>query len=168
MRTTEQLFSEKVRVDAETGCWIWTASLGRGGYGRFWDGEKKVYAHRFSWELHRGPIPDGMQLDHYLMNAPEARDRCSRACCNPDHLEIVTHGENLRRSAVHAENGRRNGRRNGIAGRKHDLPEGVTPSRKRFRARIRSSAAKRMVDLGTFDTPIEAHKRYLIAKRTMR
>lgn len=105
MRTTEQRFSEKVRVDEETGCWIWVGAKGN-GYGRFWDGYRTLYAHRWAWETHRGLIPEGMELDHFLMNDPATRDRCSRACVNPDHLEVVSHGENARRSPFHAENGR--------------------------------------------------------------
>jgi hypothetical protein len=46
-------------------------------------------AHRVSYEWAKGPIPDGMELDHLCRNP---------ACVNPDHLEAVTHGANLHRS----------------------------------------------------------------------
>jgi len=78
------------------GCWIWTGTLDRTGYGRLNvgrhdDGRRlSQAAHRFVWEQTRGPIEPGLVLDH----------RCrTRACVNPDHLEPVEHLENLRRGA---------------------------------------------------------------------
>jgi hypothetical protein len=58
-------------------------------YGKFWDGTRKVLAHRFAYELAKGQIPAGLQADH----------RCRRRnCVNPDHLEAVTGQINSRRS----------------------------------------------------------------------
>ena len=51
-------------------------------------GKKRTYAHRFSYETLVGPIPEGKILDHLCR---------VRMCVNPDHLDVVTHGENLRR-----------------------------------------------------------------------
>jgi hypothetical protein len=76
-------FQRKYDINAITGCWLWVSAL-TNGYGTFRDGP----AHRFSFELHRGPIPDGMQIDH-LCRHPR--------CVRPDHLEIVTPQENTRR-----------------------------------------------------------------------
>ena len=62
------------RVDPETGCWNWTGTKMRGGYG----GQGGRHAHRVAWELLVGPVSEGHDL-HHLCG--------SRACVNPDHLE---------------------------------------------------------------------------------
>ena len=74
-------------------CWLWTAKTTRGygkiGHGSRIDGtEGHLSAHRVSYEIHRGPIPDGLEIDHLCR---------VRKCVNPDHLEPVTHIENIRR-----------------------------------------------------------------------
>ena len=81
-------FFDKISVDPETGCWNWTAGRIWNGYGQFWLAGKKHYAHRVAYELLRGEIPEGLQIDHLCRN---------RACANPDHLEPVTCKENLLR-----------------------------------------------------------------------
>lgn len=80
-------FLEKVAV-AESGCWLWQAEVGSNGYGRFWFREDRMPAHRFAHEHYKGPTPEGWVIDH-LCRVP--------TCVNPDHLEAVTHGENVRR-----------------------------------------------------------------------
>lgn len=78
------------RVDRrDNGCWLWTGSAPRPGYGRFWVDGGKVYAHRFAYELLVGPIPEGTEIDH-LCRTP--------LCVNPDHLEAVPHRVNILRS----------------------------------------------------------------------
>jgi hypothetical protein len=76
-------------------CWIWTAGKSSGGYGKFKLGES-CYAHALTFESVRGPVPAEHELDHLCR---------VRACCNPDHLEAVTHVENVRRGDWHLVSG---------------------------------------------------------------
>lgn len=73
------------------GCWLWTRRLDRDGYGQLAgpDG-KQIAAHRLSYIRAKGPILDGLEIDHLCR---------VRRCINPDHLEAVTHAENMRRAA---------------------------------------------------------------------
>lgn len=83
-------------VKVETGCWLWTASKIHGGYGQFRGlHSQMIGAHRFAYMAHRGSIPKGLQLDHLCRVT---------GCVNPDHLEPVTCGENIRRGETGANN----------------------------------------------------------------
>lgn len=69
-------------------CWEWTRYKARNGYGKIWFKGKTWYVHRLFYTICRGPIADGLELDHLCRN---------RWCCNPDHLEAVTRRENALR-----------------------------------------------------------------------
>ncbi len=91
--SARDLFWKHVDKSAgDDGCWLWTSRKHRGGYGEFTvqRSGKQFYwrAHRVSYELEVGPIPDGLLIDHLCR---------VRSCVNPRHLDPVTHQENMRR-----------------------------------------------------------------------
>ena len=79
-------FNSKVEPVPWSGCWIWTGGLFSTGYGQFnrangRSGGQPLQAHRVSYELHIGPIPDGLVIDHMCRQ---------KMCVNPAHLRAVT------------------------------------------------------------------------------
>lgn len=80
-------FWKKVDRRGPDECWPWLAGQCI-GYGRFVDRGVTVWAHRFSYELCVGPIPEGLVIDHLC---------CNTRCVNPAHLEPVTSRENTLR-----------------------------------------------------------------------
>lgn len=83
-------FWDKVMPEPNSGCWLWTGStLPPWHYGRLSYRGRYDLAHRIAYHELVGPIPDGLELDHRCKNP---------TCCNPAHLEAVTHLENVRRS----------------------------------------------------------------------
>lgn len=90
-------FWEKVQPCPMSGCWLWTGAAQSFGYGSIAvDGTRRT-AHSLAYKTLIGSVPDGLELDH--------KCRVS-ACCNPLHLEPVTHRENMLRgntpSAINA------------------------------------------------------------------
>jgi len=73
-------------INHETGCWDWVRSTIGGGYGVITWKRQHIHAHRLSYELINGPIPDGLHVLHSCDNPK---------CCNPEHLRVGTVKENM-------------------------------------------------------------------------
>lgn len=115
MKTADEFWS---RVEKTDSCWNWAGghSLGYGCLS--WNG-KRDWAHRISYILTFGSIPEGRELDHLCRN---------RSCVNPGHLEAVTHREN----ALRGESPLAHKKRQTVCVRGHSLDESNvyrTPSR---------------------------------------
>lgn len=89
-----RLRSHQMRPEGDDGCWVFTGSRNVKGYGRIGIRRpghgRSILAHRLAYELAKGPIPEGLEVDHLCRN---------RACVNPDHLEAVPHITNVRRGS---------------------------------------------------------------------
>lgn len=83
----EERFWRYVDVRSAGECWTWNGHRDKDGYGTLRVGRTQMRAHRFSYELHNGPIPDGELVRHACDNPP---------CCNPSHLGLGDHVDNMR------------------------------------------------------------------------
>lgn len=90
-------FWDKVAKRGPTECWEWHGARLTNGYGFLFAGptyernERFVKAHRISWEIHNGDVPDGLCVLHHCDNPP---------CVNPSHLYVGTRADNAHDRAV--------------------------------------------------------------------
>jgi hypothetical protein len=84
-RPLSERFWEKVSVQME-GCWEWLGAHDRYGMIKFGSGDNNWLAHRVSWIIHNGPIPEGVCVLHKCDNT---------LCCRPDHLFLGTQLDNI-------------------------------------------------------------------------
>src|SRR5947199_10429500 len=80
--------ADALPINLEAPCWLSERYLDRDGYSHVRVQGRMFYAHRHIWEILRGPIPQGLEIDHLCR---------VRNCVNPQHLEVVTHRINLLR-----------------------------------------------------------------------
>ncbi|WP_433730849.1 HNH endonuclease signature motif containing protein [Actinoplanes sp. CA-051413] len=141
------------QVDADGPCWEWTGRTKPSGYGVFrinpMGGDR--LAHRTSYEMLVGPIPDGLELDHLCR---------VRRCVNPDHLEPVTHQENVRRSAAPAALNAR--KRRCLKG--HEFDRVITLGSGK-RVRKCSQCVREIRDYPTRSTPLTAEDKAAICAK---
>ena len=92
------------RIKKTKGCWVWTGKRDKNGYGRLWVKDGNIRAHRFSWTLHFGPVPEGLCVLHDCDNP---------SCVRPSHLFTGTNVENTKDRSTKGRNacGDRNGAR---------------------------------------------------------
>lgn len=140
-KSLEERFWEK--VDQSGNCWNWKAGLTSEGYGQiFIEGPHSGKAHRVSYEIHFGRIPEGQEIDHKCHN---------RKCVNPSHLRAVHRKQNTENHS-----GARVDSSTGVRG-VHPVP-----GSRRFQAIVNHNKIRHY--LGTFATIAEAEKA-VIAKR---
>jgi hypothetical protein len=82
----------EAKFSKSDGCWLWTSGITTYGYGWFRPHGmmNSVNAHRVSYELYVGPIPENMTIDHLCK---------TKNCMNPKHMEVVSRAENSRRAS---------------------------------------------------------------------
>jgi len=82
----EDRIKNKFKVDPNNNCWIWQGFKDKDGYGSIIINQKMNKPHRVMWEIHNGPIPEGINVLHKCDNPP---------CVNPDHLFLGSQKDNI-------------------------------------------------------------------------
>lgn len=104
----EPRFFDRIVPEPNTGCWLWTGAVDKDGYGQIKEHGKQVKAHRVSWKIHHGELPEFSVVCHQC-DTP--------SCVNPAHLFLGTHADNMKdrdakgRTSLCGARGDANGRR---------------------------------------------------------
>lgn len=147
-RNPVERFEEKVIPVTESGCWLWDAGVKSNGYGQFTLNGKEDRAHRASWVLFNGEIPEGMQVLHKCDN---------RLCVNPHHLFLGTPADNMADKVAKARQGK---------GLTHPCCTITADTVRKIRGLIKSGTAQRSIAkmLGVSESmisEIKHNKRYV-------
>ena len=85
-------FLQRIDIDAKTGCWNWTGSRLKNGYGQIWVGGDQVVirTHQLAYDLYCYPEREQGNPDHFVLH------KCHNpACCNPEHLYLGSNQQNM-------------------------------------------------------------------------
>lgn len=138
-----EYFWSRVHIGSESQCWPWKLSPHVQGNGSFSHNNVSYHAHVVSFELTNGRVPEGLVVDHKCRN---------RICVNPNHLHAVTRKQNTENIGLYSNN--KSGYR------------GVTRrSTGEWRARV--GHAGKVIHVGDFKSPEEAHEAVVAARLTM-
>lgn len=132
----------EAHTDRGDGCWIWTGGMSRGGYGAMGVDGRMLPAHRVAYELEYGPIAPGLVIDHKCF---------THSCVRPDHLQSVTHKQNI-------EN------RSGLDKNNTSGVRGVSWDRKNSRWQAKVHHFGKVVHVGRFER-LEDAEAAVVAKR---
>jgi hypothetical protein len=123
-------FNEKWVPEPNTGCWLWVGSTNNKGYGQLFMNGRLQLAHRVSYQLHAGPIPDGVIVCHKCDNPP---------CVNADHLFLGTQTTNMADMSSKGRHGSRTKPERVPRGARHKsrTKPGSVPRGERHYARVR-------------------------------
>lgn len=91
------LFPDRVSPEPNSGCWLWDGPNRSQWRGGLWENGVQHYAHRYSWERSRGPIPAGLFVLHHC-DVP--------FCVNPDHLFLGDQWDNMQDMAIKSRRAR--------------------------------------------------------------
>lgn len=134
------------RVKKGNGCWLWDRAHGRYGVIRH-DG-KLLFAHRLSWELHYGAIPDGLRILH----------KCDvTLCCRPDHLFLGTQVENIADMVA-------KGRQRGVIGSRHHkakIDESIAAKVLKLFSLSKKNKGSRIAIARELDVPVKIVRRII-------
>lgn len=142
MKPLHERFEANISYEPMSGCWLWVGWIDGHGYGLISNKNHAIAAHRVSWMLINGPIPDGLQIDHMCHNP---------RCVNPSHLRLATSSQNKMNSVLRSNN------KSGYKGVSFDKEN------KKWRATIRANG--KQISLGRFTSLDLAYNTYCEAAR---